>query len=89
MSEVNHTHPHMPSHFIIHSPQTRSLMDFPRSAPFSSPHHSARQQTHGQVQARPATAPQGMALTPQVIHTSQHLDLTQNVALVRIVPNKE
>ena len=77
MSEVNHTYPHMPSHFIIRSPQTRTVVSWtfsvlPLFHPQKSPHHSVRLKAHRQVQVRPATAPQGMASSSQVIHTSQH-----------------
>jgi hypothetical protein len=53
---------------VIRSSQTVSLTNLP----ISSPHHSVRLQAHRQVQVRPATAPQGMASSSQVIHTSQH-----------------
>ena len=69
---------------VIRSSQTVSLTNLP----ISSPHHSVRLQAHRQVQVRPATAPQGMALSSQVIHTSQHWCPHTTVVLVRMSPNK-
>ena len=84
-------------HIVNHVPTTSYTLVFHHTPTttrfplfFSSPHHSARQQAHGQVQARRT----GNGTSGDGADTSGNPNLTtscppQNVALVRIVPNKE